>query len=376
MSQLLISGLGSITKLIQILGEKKSKNLLLVTGKKSYYSSGAEYALEPLFNKFNVIRFHDFELNPKFEDALRGAIIARRNNIDTVISIGGGSVIDISKLILAFIAPNQNQEDIVIGKDKPNDSKISHLSIPTTAGTGSESTNFAVVYLNNIKYSVSAHFLIPEIVILDGLLIKSNTPQQKACSGLDALAQAIESHWAKASNKESRSYSRKAIPILYRELPNIVSGSANNIQIQNFLLAANLAGKAINISKTTSPHAFSYPFSIKYGLPHGQAVWLTLPKIFDVHNKTLEKNKLNINNLSEYRNSLKELKILLDLSEFNLVKELQEFVYSLGIQFSMQNIGALTKEDRKEISEKVNLERMMNNPVNLTAKDINYIFDL
>ena len=65
---------------------------------------------------------------------------------------------------------------------------------------------------------------------------------------------------AKDSNKESRSYSRKAIPILYRELPNIVSGSANNIQIQNFLLAANLAGKAINISKTTSPLAFLYHF--------------------------------------------------------------------------------------------------------------------
>ena len=67
---------------------------------------------------------------------------------------------------------------------------------------------------------------------------------------------------------------------------------------------------------------------------------------------------------------------MLDLNEFNLVKKLQEFVSNLGIQFSMQNVGALTKEDRKDISEKVNLERMMNNPVNLNSKDINYIFDL
>ena len=113
MSQLLISGLGSITKVIKILEEKKSKNLLLVTRKKSYYSCGAEYALEPFLDKFNVIRFYDFELNPKFEDALKGAKIARRNNIDIVISIGGGSVIDITKLILAFMVPNQNHKNIV-----------------------------------------------------------------------------------------------------------------------------------------------------------------------------------------------------------------------------------------------------------------------
>ena len=148
---------------------------------------------------------------------MEGTSIARKNNIDAVVSIGGGSVIDIAKLILAFIEPNQNLKNIVLGIDKPIDSqKIPHFSIPTTAGTGSESTHFAVVYLNKIKYSVSSNFLTPNIAILDGELIKSNSPNQKAYNGLDALAQAIESHWATGSNEESRSYSREAIPILYK----------------------------------------------------------------------------------------------------------------------------------------------------------------
>ena len=88
-------------------------------------------------------------MNPKFEDALKGTSIARVNDIDAVVSVGGGSVIDIAKLILAFLAPEQNPKNIVKGIQKPIYSKIPHYSIPTTAGTGSESTHFAVVCLEN-----------------------------------------------------------------------------------------------------------------------------------------------------------------------------------------------------------------------------------
>ena len=81
MSQRIISGLGSISKLINILENKEAKNILLVTGKRSFLTSGAAEALEPIFKKFNVTRFHDFEINPKLEDALKGTEIARNNFI-------------------------------------------------------------------------------------------------------------------------------------------------------------------------------------------------------------------------------------------------------------------------------------------------------
>ena len=111
MSQKVFTGLGSISKLIKILKDINVNRVLLVTGKNSFTYSGAEEALIPLFKQFKVIRFKDFEINPKFEDAMEGTSIARKNNIDAVISIGGGSVIDIAKLILAFIEPNQNQQN-------------------------------------------------------------------------------------------------------------------------------------------------------------------------------------------------------------------------------------------------------------------------
>ena len=120
MSQRLISGLGSISKLMKILEDEHAKNILVVTGKKSFFKSGSAEALKPIFEKFNVFKFNDFEINPKIEDAIKGTKIARTNNIDTIISIGGGSVIDIAKLILAFFANDQDFKKIIDGMKNQN----------------------------------------------------------------------------------------------------------------------------------------------------------------------------------------------------------------------------------------------------------------
>lgn len=376
MSQRLISGLGSISKLMKILEDEHAKNILVVTGKKSYFKSGSAEALKPIFDKFNVFKFNDFEINPKIEDAIKGTKIARTNNIDTIISIGGGSVIDIAKLILAFFAYDQDFKKIINGIEKPKFSQINHISIPTTAGTGSESTKFAVVYLDKIKYSVAADFLIPKTVILDGTLCLSNSPSQKAFNGLDALAQAIESHWACGSTKESKFFSRKAIPILFKELPKIVSGKAKNNEFQDFFEASNMAGRAINISKTTSPHAFSYAFTSKYFIPHGQAVWLTLPKIFEIHKNALSLEKEKIVNYDELQTSISEIIDLLGISQNDIANNLKKFVCELGLEPSMEKLGISTREKRQEIAKNVNLERLKNNPVLFSKKDICDVFNL
>ena len=90
-------------------------------------------------------------------------------------------------------------------------------------------------------------------------------------------------------------------------MPKIVSGEASKEEFQYFIEAANLAGKAINISKTTSPHAFSYSFTSGYSIPHGQAVWLTLPKIFEIHKNALDGRTQNIVDYEELRKSIDEI---------------------------------------------------------------------
>lgn len=369
-------GLGSTTKIGDLLEKNNSRNILLVSGKKSFSLSGAEKIFQPLIGRFKFIRFNDFEVNPKFEDAIKGTLIAQENNIDTVISIGGGSVIDMAKLILSFIAPEQNYHAILRGQNRPIDPRIPHFSIPTTAGTGSESTHFAVVYLENIKYSIAAPFLLPNSIILDGHLVISNSPYQRANNGLDALAQAIESHWSNGSSEESRLYSRQAIPILYENLYKLVSGKAERKDFQDFIIAANLTGKAINISKTTSPHAYSYAFTSKYGIPHGQAIWLTLPKIFGIHMNALETDKLSVKNYEKFKFSMNEIIELLGISKINVVKNLEKFVLDLGLECSMEKLGAITKSDRNQIANNVNIERLKNNPIIFSKSNINQIFNL
>ena len=159
MPQRVISDLGSISRLKNILQVEDAKNILLVTGKQSFFASGAAAATELIFKQFNVVRFNDFEINPKFEDAKKGSEIARKNKIDTIVSVGGGSVIDIAKLILAFLDPDQDIEKIIDGSIKVKPSRVKHISVPTTAGTGSESTHFAVVYKNKKNTLLQQIFL-------------------------------------------------------------------------------------------------------------------------------------------------------------------------------------------------------------------------
>ena len=97
-----------------------------------------------------------------------------------------------------------------------------------------------------------------------------------ACTGFDALAQAIESYWAKGATNESRDYSVRAIGLLWKQLPQLIQSPTKELRNQ-VAEGAYWAGRAINISTTTAPHAFSYVFTSKYGYPHGHAVAFTFP---------------------------------------------------------------------------------------------------
>ena len=135
-------------------------------------------------------------------------------------------------------------------------------------------------------------------------------------------------------------------------------------------ISINVNVKSINISKTTSPHAFSYSFTSEYSIPHGQAVWLTLPKIFEIHKNALDRGTENIINFKELQNSIKEILDLLGINQIDISNELKEFVLGLGLECRMEKLGLNTKSSREQIAKKVNLERLKNNPVILTEKNI------
>ena len=214
----LLSGIGSLSQLSDIRAEFNAKTIMIVTGKASYAASGAKSLVDAALKDDTVVQFSDFDVNPKIEDAERGVALAIETRVDLIIGIGGGSVMDMAKLMKAFYTAPEKSKELAKGELVMTDPSIPLVLIPTTTGSGSEATHFAVVYIGLDKYSLASQLLLPDGVILDGSLIASASPYQMACNGLDALAQAIESAWAAGSTKQSREYSFRAVSLCAKYL--------------------------------------------------------------------------------------------------------------------------------------------------------------
>lgn len=368
-----ISEFGGLAKLKTLNYFGNNKKILLVTGKDSFAKCGAKTIFEKILKDQNTIQFSNFFVNPKLHDAIRGAKLAREKKIDIIIGIGGGSVIDMAKLIKALYLSKDNEIDLIRGNLRLSDPKIPLIAIPTTAGSGSEATHFAVVYIGEEKYSLASEYLQPNAVVLDGKLVITASRYQKSCSALDAMAQAIESLWAVGSTEESRQFSLTALKLGWQILPDFISDNCSPEITQKMLLASNFAGKAINISKTTSAHAWSYALTSKLNIPHGHAVWLTLPQIFEIHAHANESQVIDKRGLEHLQHIIETLSNILKLTHTeNYAHQLLSFLQSIEIESDMARLGANTHSIRSLICNLVNLERMQNNPVNLNIfkKDI------
>jgi alcohol dehydrogenase class IV len=196
--------------------------------------------------------------------------------VDLAAAVGGGTVIDLANVISIALSNNcEKAEEVLFNKELQN--QLDLLFIPTTAGTGSEATSFAVVYKDKIKYSVDNQSLLPGVVVLDPLLLRSLPETVLNATVLDALAQAIESAWARGGGARSREYSFDAIRLIRDNLETEHPFDID--RLANLQMGSHLAGKAINISRTTLPHSISYPMTSHFGIAHGVAVFLTLPRV-------------------------------------------------------------------------------------------------
>lgn len=224
--------------------------------------------------------FSGYAPNPTYEQVLAGVRAFREGGCDSVVSVGGGSAIDVAKCV-GFWAGLPGDGS---GSDGDNPrycdvpagfSPVRHVAVPTTAGTGSESTHFAVVYVDGEKRSVAADCLQPDVAALVPSLLAGLPPYQRRATMLDALCQAIESHWSAASSEASRAYSSRAIPMVMGCWEGYLGGDPDAAREMH--VAANLAGRAINLTTTTLPHAMSYKLTSLYGIAHGHAVALCMP---------------------------------------------------------------------------------------------------
>ncbi|MCL2547439.1 MAG: phosphonoacetaldehyde reductase [Oscillospiraceae bacterium] len=217
----------------------------------------------------STVYFDQFTPNPMLADVLDGVALFERESCDFMVSVGGGSAIDVAKGINIL-----QGDDSAALLDAP---RARHLTVPTTAGTGSESTCFSVLYKDGEKISVEQAGILPEFVILDPVFLRTLPLYHKKSALLDALCQALESLWAKGKTPTSKAYALDAIDVILADMDGYLAGDDSSAL--RILQAANLSGKAINIGKTTAAHAMSYKLSTVFGIAHGHAVALCLPYV-------------------------------------------------------------------------------------------------
>jgi alcohol dehydrogenase len=365
-------GTNSLQNIKKIISDVGAKKILLVTGKDSYIKSGAEEKLSKYLDKIYVERYYDFEVNPKIEDVYFGVSIVQKMMPDLIIAIGGGTVIDMAKLI-NILSSQSNHSFINIIKNSSLISKkgMSPLvSIPTTSGTGSEATHFAVVYVEKRKYSLAHKFMLPEYVIVDSLLSNKIPKKIAASVAIDALSQAIESYWSVGASNKSKQYAEKAIEIILSSIGQAVNENDQNAK-DLMAIAANLSGKAINISKTTAAHAISYPISTHFNVPHGHAVGLLLGCFFEI-NANFEAHSINDSRgVSYVKNTMLQLFKLFGVeSSLDCKLAWYKIMNNIGLETKISKLGVCSPEDIDLIVNNVNIERLNNNPVIISVKTL------
>lgn len=352
----------------KILDGYKPNRIFLVI-KKSYELSGAKKIIDPILEPYEIVRFSDFTPNPKLDEIKKGIEIFKKESPDVMIAVGGGSSIDTAKLINCLSAQPYTPEDYIIRKKKLQNKGKPLIVIPTTAGTGSEATHFATVYVDKTKYSLEHKYVLPNHYILEPKFTMSLPPEITASTGIDALCQCIESYWSVNSTEESKKYAKEGIKLIINNLEKVVKEPDMESR-EAMMKAANLSGKAINISKTTASHAISYPLTSYFGIPHGQAVGLTIGSMLVFNYNVNEKDCLDGRGVNYVKKTIKEIIELLGYSSGEEAKK--------EIEYLMKNIGLkneLNEFDVSVINNNIKLDRLKNNPRKINSNQIKTIFE-
>lgn len=231
--------------------------ILLISGGQAMRKSGVIEKLLKALAGYEVSLFEGVKPNPAPEQ-----VIQAKKETDLIIGLGGGSVLDVAKVVATEM-------------------KKPCLTIPTTAGTGSEVTPFAALYDMEKKKKLSLAVNFPDVAIVDYRLTLTLSPELVASTGMDALSQAIEAYWSIYSNPLSDVHAKRAIELVARNLEDSWKGEEKGREAMS--LAALEAGRAFSQTKTTAVHSVSYPLTVHYGIPHGLACGLTLPYFLE-HN--------------------------------------------------------------------------------------------
>ncbi|MCL2022976.1 MAG: phosphonoacetaldehyde reductase [Oscillospiraceae bacterium] len=345
-------------KFAEILERERVKKPFLVCGKSFWCLPNYPSLPE------NTVYFTDFSPNPKLEEVHTGLALFLRERCDFIITVGGGSAIDVGKMVNvlesnAGEAFHSNQLKIL------PEPRAKNLAIPTTAGSGAEETEFAVVYVNGEKHSVSHPQGKPDYVLLNPQFLETLPTYQKKSTLLDALCQGIESMLSVKSTAESQKYAQRALELILGSYRAYLAGE--KACAGDILEGANLAGKAINISQTTAAHAMSYKLGEILDIAHGHSAALCLREVWG-YMRGAGVNVIDPRGKDHLNKVFKRLDGI-----FGVEKAQEKFSRILE-EMKIHLPRKLTGEEINVLVSSINAQRLKNNPVEISPETARRIY--
>ena len=360
--------LNSIKDIKRNLKPNKYKKVFVLSGKKSFFSSGISGIIKKSLTTQKCFFYFKTSKIPEISELKKIIIEINKFEPDLILAVGGGTVLDYAKIANSFDNVENLKSRIINSKYKVI-KKRPLFAIPTTAGSGAEMTANAVIYINKVKYSVEDSSLIPDFYTLVPEIIIGLNRKIKASSGFDAIAQSIESLLSKKSNGKSVYFAKKSLRISLSNYSNFIKKPSTS-NTYKMCLAANFSGRAISISKTTAPHALSYPFTSHFGIHHGHAVSLTFNDFLKFNYRNLHLADTNFNLKERYN-------FLFKLTRSKNINDLDHYISNLlknaNLETDLNKLKININKSIPKILTGVNLQRLSNNPVKLSVLDLKSI---
>jgi len=362
-----------ITQLRAMIDDSGVSGVMLVIDRNAVDTIGIGASIERQLEGVVVTVFDRFSPNPTSEQAADAAREAIAQDARLVVGVGGGSCLDVAKVSAMAASRPGLVDELARGEGTDRADPLPIIAAPTTSGTGSETTHFSAIYVNGRKVSVTHRRIRPRGVILDPSLHGAMPASVAAVTGLDALGQAMESLWAVGSTEESRDYARRAGELIGESITRSVN-EADSASRTAMMCGAHLAGRAINISKTTASHAMSYQLTKRFGIPHGHGVALTLGHVGAYNAGVGDECCADPRGVRSVRERVEEAAHVLGVAPEGLPEAVGSLLVRLGLPANLRAAG-VDRASIPELASTVDPVRLGNNPRRMSSEDLSALLD-
>ena len=282
----------SCAEIGKVAKKEKISSVLIVTDK-GIVNNGLVDPVEAALQASGVSYciYADTQPNPTVQNVEDALQVYHVNHCDALIAVGGGSSMDCAKAVGARVAYPKRTVNQLGGKLKVWRKLPTLIAIPTTAGTGSETTLAAMITDSKThhKYAIMSFPLIPKYAVLDASLTYSLPPHLTSTTGVDALTHAVEAYIGRSTSKETRRLSLEATKLVFENVEAAYKDGNNHTARENMLHAAYKAGIAFSKSYVGYIHAVAHSIGGKYGTPHGLANAVVMPYVLESYGKSVYK---------------------------------------------------------------------------------------